>query len=532
MNPRHLRWLGLASVLAVAVLIASLAWRPKPGGASGANDDAQPLVLYCAAGMRPPVEAAIKQYQQEYGVRVEPQYDGSGALLSTMQATDRGDLYLAADVHYVERARELGLVAESAPLAIQHAVIAVRKDDPKTDHIQSIEDLLATEGLRLTLADPEVAAISRAARKALDGTDLWQRLWDQKLSSVETVNLVANHLTTEVADAGVIWDSTARQYPKLRVIRVPEFQALPKQIEVAVMTSTEHPTEALKLMRYLSARDRGLEHFREFAGEVAEGDKWAERPELLVFAGGLNRPAIEKTIDAFEQREGVSVTDSYNGCGALVGQMRGGSRPDLYFACDTTFMTQVEDLFPESFDVSATDMVIIARRDLEGEPIAHLEDLTREGLKLGVCSATQSALGALSKQLLEKHQLWEAVQSNVRDQPPTADVLVAKVVAGGLDAAIVYKANTTRQADKLAITEIDDPAAHAVQPIAVAADSDHRQLAQRLMARVRSQQSGATFRDLGFEWLGGEAANQKAANQKAADQKAADQTGAGGASAP
>ncbi len=32
------------------------------------------------------------------------------------------------------------------------------------------------------------------------------------------------------------------------------------------------------------------------------------------------RPAIEETIQAFEQREGVRVIRIYNGCGILVGR--------------------------------------------------------------------------------------------------------------------------------------------------------------------------------------------------------------------
>ncbi len=56
------------------------------------------------------------------------------------------------------------------------------------------------------------------------------------------------------------------------------------------------------------------------------------------------RPAIEQTIAEFERREGVKVTRVYNGCGILVAQMKAGEVPDAYFACDSEFMNQVNDI--------------------------------------------------------------------------------------------------------------------------------------------------------------------------------------------
>jgi ABC-type molybdate transport system substrate-binding protein len=102
-----------------------------------------------------------------------------------------------------------------------------------------------------------------------------------------------------------------------------------------------------------------------------------------------------------------------------------------------------------------------------------------------------------------KHDLWEKLQANLSDQPATADQLMLQVVGGGLDAAVVYKANAVDQVDK-GVVEIDipDDSAYATQPIAVAPDSDHKYLALRLQDRIRSASSGDRFKARGFEWLG------------------------------
>lgn len=499
----NFKWIALGSLVAlVALLIGMQQGSKRQPLHAGMDGKTVVLRVYCAAGLRVAFDAVKEEYEKEYNVRIESTYDSSGALLSAIRAGGKGDLYLAASKAYMTDGREYGLIEEVVPVALQHPVLVVRVDDEKTKNISSLEDVVKA-GIRLSLADPERAAISRAARKSLEGTGQWESLWKAKMVSVDTVNRVANDVTTKAVDAGIVWSATADQYDELKTIEIPEFQKAPKEIAMSVLSTTKQPTEALHFLRYLSARDKGLLQFSKLGYEAVEGDKWADAPKLKIYSGGLNRPAVDDMIKAFAKREGVIVEPTYNGCGILVGQMRGGARPDLYFACDTSFMSQVEDLFPVSYSVSETDMVMIVSKDkLDKLQIKTLKDLTRPDIKVGVCSPVHSALGALTKRLMEETGNWEALQPNIQDQPSTADILVAQVVVGGLDAAIVYYANTTLQQDKLEVIRIDNSLARAVQPIGVSNESDYRQLTARLMDRIRSSESQEKFESLGFGWLG------------------------------
>lgn len=97
-----------------------------------------------------------------------------------------------------------------------------------------------------------------------------------------------------------------------------------------------------------------------------EGDAWVEVPKAVLFSGGVNRLAIEDTIQRFERREGARVTRVYNGCGILVSQMKAGQHPDAYFACDVSFLPPVKDLFLEPLNVSETDIVLLVAK---GNPL-------------------------------------------------------------------------------------------------------------------------------------------------------------------
>jgi len=491
-------YIVLGSILVLVALVVLLWWTP---GTSHRQDSAQPLVLYCAAGVNPPVAEVAKEYQEQFGVTISVQYGGSGTLLSNLRVAQTGDLYLAADASYIQIARQQGLIAETIPLATQRPVIASAKGNPK--EIQSPKDLLR-EDVRIALGNPDAASIGKQTEVAMSKAGLWENLKQAVQSRgvfKPTVNDVANDIKIGTVDAGVIWDSTARQYPELEIVApLTEDSGFVAEITVAVLRSSRQPTEALRFARYLSARDKGLKAFERHQYTVVEGDLWAKEPQVLLFSGGVNRPAIEDTLKAFEQREGCKVTRVYNGCGILVAQMKAGERPDAYFACDVSFMRQVQDLFFDSVNVSETDILIAVPK---GNPrgIASLQDLTKEGLKLGVANAEQSALGALTERMLESAGLLKAVMANVRSQTPTADMLVNQLRAGGLDAVIVYEANVSQVRDHLDIVRIDLPTAKAVQPYAVARGSTRKQLMRRLLDAITSAESQQKYKTAGFRWL-------------------------------
>ena len=99
--------LVLGSLLVLGLLIGALMLLR---GGSGSRADGA-ITLYCAAGIKKPIKATIDQYAEEYGIAVDVQYGGSGTLLSSIEVSGKGDLYLAADDSYIKLAREKGLVA-------------------------------------------------------------------------------------------------------------------------------------------------------------------------------------------------------------------------------------------------------------------------------------------------------------------------------------------------------------------------------------------------------------------------------------
>src|SRR4051812_17977283 len=92
----RLAWLAFVfSAGAAVALISILGWDVRRWFAQ--TEKPKPLVVYCAAALKAPLEALAKEYEQEFGVPVQLQFGASQQLLTNAEVSHVGDLYLPAD---------------------------------------------------------------------------------------------------------------------------------------------------------------------------------------------------------------------------------------------------------------------------------------------------------------------------------------------------------------------------------------------------------------------------------------------------
>ncbi len=274
-----------------------------------------------------------------------------------------------------------------------------------------------------------------------------------------------------------------------------------------LMATCTQPAAALRFARYAGAPEQGGAILRQHGFPEILGDRWAEKPDLILYSGGVNRLAIEKLLKQFADREGINITTVFNGCGILCATMKAmstapnGRFPDAYYACDLCFVPPVAAQFPEAVLLTETDIGIVVKK---GNPrgVKTLADLAQADLKVGLCNAEQSTLGYMTRGMLKSSSLLESVRKNVSVEVPTADFLINQMRLGALDAAVVYRVNALPQSEHLDFFPIQHAGAKAIQPFAVRERSPNRQLARRLLAHLKANQR--EFEQAGFLWRGNE----------------------------
>ena len=217
------------------------------------------LLLYCGAGIRPPVAEIAEEFGRRHDVTVECDYAGSEVLLSRIKLSGQGDLYMPGDVYYVDRAEEEGLIASKKTVCYFVPVILVRKGNPK--NVQTLADLTRPD-VEVGLGDPKACAIGRKASKIFAKNNISEEDVNVKFRSL-TVNELGNNVKLGMLDAVIVWDAVAAFSPKeTEVVSIPRDQNVISTVAVGVLKSSQHPDLAEKFVDFITS-EQGIEVFKK-----------------------------------------------------------------------------------------------------------------------------------------------------------------------------------------------------------------------------------------------------------------------------
>jgi molybdate transport system substrate-binding protein len=268
-QPKAMQWLAGGSIVALAVLVALLYLEAYPLLPS---HKLRPVKIYCAAALRPAMQAIAADYTRETGVPIECEFGDSGKMLGQASLRRDGDFFLPADDSYVRIAESQGLVARTIPLCRMHAVVLARPGNPRG--IATLGDLLKP-GLRLGIANPDRAAIGKVVRDYLAREGKWDTLAARIDVQHGNVSEAANAVQIGSRDATFVWDAVAVNYPDLSVIHLPELSGAIGRVEVAVLADSPNPDGASRFARFIASSDKGLAQLKKAGfSDLEPGTPW------------------------------------------------------------------------------------------------------------------------------------------------------------------------------------------------------------------------------------------------------------------
>lgn len=262
----------LALTVALPVLLVQLARteRHNSDPANLASTDTrssphQPITLFCAASNQAVVQTIVEDYRREFNSEVYVNFGSSQSLLSQIEATRTGDLFLPADASFLEAARSKGLLSQTIPVARMRAVLAVPSGNPKA--IRSLADCLRPQ-IRFVQANPDAAGIGHLTRSALAALGVWDRVDRATTAYRGNVTEVANDIVVGSADAGIVYDAILNDYPDLHAISLPELDAAVSSVEIGIISTSPQKRSAARFVKYLTSEQYGRKRYREFGFDV------------------------------------------------------------------------------------------------------------------------------------------------------------------------------------------------------------------------------------------------------------------------
>lgn len=218
---------------------------------------------------------------------------------------------------------------------------------------------------------------------------------------------------------------------------------------------------------------------------------------ITIAAAASLTDVLPVLITDFQARHpGAVIATSFAGSSTLVEQVLAGASVDvLATASVATINNAVEAGVVESPQIFASNsMAVVVPAGNPGE-VRTLQDLQRADLLVGLCEVTVPC-GAAAQQVLDK--------ATLRLTPVTQELdvraLLGKVIAGELDAGVVYATDALSAVPQVEIIAIPEEFNAATQyPAAVVRESPNQVLAAAFVDYLARDSAAQTIlRDFGF----------------------------------
>jgi len=247
----------LILLVALGALVSGCGRDDPPGPAA---PDQPELLVFCGAGIRPPVAEAVTTFSKKNGVEAVTDYAGSEVLLSKIRLGQHGDVYIPGDKHYIDQAAEQKMILAREKVCYFVPTVLVQKGNPKV--VKGLRDLVQP-GLKLGLGDSKACAIGRKSRAIFKKNGIpWGQVEKNLRYQSLTVNELGIQIQAKSLDAVIVWDAIAVYYVKVGAqVPIPVEQNIVSTVEAGVLKFTQHRDLAEKFVQFL-ASDPGKRVFK------------------------------------------------------------------------------------------------------------------------------------------------------------------------------------------------------------------------------------------------------------------------------
>ncbi|HAX61555.1 MAG TPA: molybdate ABC transporter substrate-binding protein [Elusimicrobia bacterium] len=241
------------------------------------------LFFFCGAAVAVPMREIIKNYEKETGVKVNVTYSGSGTLLSQMELSNRGDVYLCGSPDYIDIGVRRGLLIKGTDKIVSYLVpaIIVPKENPK--NIQKLEDL-SKKGVRVGMGNPETVCLGLYGVELLDYNNLLEKVLPNVAVFAKSCEDTATICVLKKVDAILGWDVFESWNPKdVKWIKIDKKQ-IPRisTIPLAIPVFVKNRKLAEKFIDYILSPEKGKKIFKKwgYISDVNKAKKYAPEAKI------------------------------------------------------------------------------------------------------------------------------------------------------------------------------------------------------------------------------------------------------------
>ena len=162
------------------------------------------LLLFCGAANKPAMEEIARVFERDEGIRVHMIFGGSGTLLSQIELSRSGDIYLPGSPDYIIIGERKKLLIEESDEIVAYLVPAIITPAGNPANIHSLNDL-ARPGVRVAIGNPETVCLGLYAVEILEKNGLLDRVMKNVVAFGGSCSKLVNLAALKKVDAILGW---------------------------------------------------------------------------------------------------------------------------------------------------------------------------------------------------------------------------------------------------------------------------------------------------------------------------------------
>ena len=237
------------------------------------------LTVFTAASLTGAFGEIGEMYENETGIHVAFNFDGSQALRTQLENGAYADLFASANTKQMNAVRESGLVNNSSVAIFTRNKLSliVPKDNPA--NIRNLTDL-ARPGVKIVMGTKDVPVgdyalqiIAKLGNDSAYGPDYETEVLANVISQETNVNYVVTKVALGEADAGFAYvsDVTQDMISKIDKIVIPDEYNIIAEYPLGMLMESKYPAESQRFMDLVMS-DEGRAVLEKYGFDPVESE--------------------------------------------------------------------------------------------------------------------------------------------------------------------------------------------------------------------------------------------------------------------
>ena len=241
--------------------------------------DTDEIIVFCGAANKPAMEVIAASFEQETGIPVRMVLGGSGTLLSQMELSEQGEIYLPGSPDYILIGERKGLLIPDSDRIVAYLVPAIITPAGNPAGIHELQDLARPE-VKLGIGNPRTVCLGLYGVELLEHNHLLDAVLPNVATFGASCSSTANLAAMAQVDAILGWRVFHYWNPSTMDLVLMDPEQIPRisTIPVSIPVHTRDMALSQRFIDYMASKE-SQQVYQQFGYII-------DRGEALAFAPG------------------------------------------------------------------------------------------------------------------------------------------------------------------------------------------------------------------------------------------------------